>query len=315
MAKKNKSKTIKEEFISINGIEIHIEIRKGKKNPIICLHGLSGNLYSWDKLSQYLHSKGYSVYAYDLRGRGFSTKERIEYGFLNHIEDLRKIIEHYKLKKVILLGHSFGAMLAVRFAIHFPELVKGLILMDGGGILPTFQKLKILKVLQPSYERLGKIFPDQNTYLQQIKDSPLIPNWTLAIENYFIKELHSVNGGYTCHMPPYVMEEELKQMGGAIYSLQIFKQLFMSPFETIKKIKQGKSLEFEKILCPTLLFRATKMNLFPNDDLLPQKSFAEMLRRIPNAIGLELSTNHYGMVFDTISERDESMVKFLHSID
>ncbi|MBP9885209.1 MAG: alpha/beta hydrolase, partial [Leptospiraceae bacterium] len=276
-----------------------------------CLHGLSGNLFSWDVIAPFLNEKGYSVYAYDLRGRGISSKPEIEYGFSNHIKDLFAVIEYYKLKRVILLGHSFGAMLAIRFAILFPELVSGIILMDGGGLLSITQKLKILKVLQPSYERLGKIFPNREMYLEQIKNSPLIPNWSKTIENYFSKELQEVEGGFTCHMPAFVMEEEMKRMGGAIYPSQILTQFLSNPLETIKQIKQGKNLDFEKIECRTLILRATKMNLLPNDDLLPKESFEEMLRRIPNATGEELETNHYGMIFDDLPTRDLLIEKFL----
>lgn len=311
MKKNVSSKKSKKETISVNGIKIHIEIRKGKKISVICLHGLSGNLYSWDVIAPFLNLKDYSVYSYDLRGRGNSTKPEIEYGFSNHIKDLFKIIEYYKLQKVVLLGHSFGAMLAVRFAILFPELVRGLILMDGGGLLSITRKLNILKVLQPSYERLGKIFPNKEMYLGQIKNSPLIPNWTKEIESYFSKELQAVEGGFTCHMPAFVMEEEMKQMGGAIYPSQILTQFLSNPLKTIKRIKQGKNLDFEKIQSPTLILRATKMNLFPNDDLLPKESFEEMLRRIPNSIGEELETNHYGMIFDNLPKRDLLIEQFL----
>ena len=314
MKKKVSKKNVKDEIISINTSKIHIEIQKGKKIPIICLHGLSGNLYSWDVIAPFLNSKGYSMYAYDLRGRGSSSKPKSTYGFSNHLEDLSQILEFYKLKKVILLGHSFGAMLAARFTILFPELVGGLILMDGGGLLSITRKLKILKVLQPSYERLGKVFPNKETYLEQIKNSPLIPNWSKTIENYFSKELQEVEGGFTCHMPAFVMEDEIKQMGGAIYPNQILTQFLSNPFETITRIKQGKNLDFEKIKCPTLILRATKMNLLPNDDLLPKKSFDEMLKRIPKSKGEELETNHYGMIFDDLPKRDLLIEKFLEEI-
>ncbi|MBP9885210.1 MAG: alpha/beta fold hydrolase, partial [Leptospiraceae bacterium] len=77
MKKKVTKNNAKDEIISINNIKIHIQIRKGKNIPVICLHGLSGNLFSWDVIAPFLNEKGYSVYAYDLRGRGISSKPEI----------------------------------------------------------------------------------------------------------------------------------------------------------------------------------------------------------------------------------------------
>ena len=56
------------------------------------------------------------------------------------------------------------------------------------------------------------------------------------------------------------------------------------------------------------------MNLLPNDDLLPKKSFDEMLKRIPKSKGEELETNHYGMIFDDLPKRDLLIEKFLEEI-
>ncbi|TGL06673.1 alpha/beta hydrolase [Leptospira bouyouniensis] len=299
-----------EENVLINGINIHIGIWPGKKRPILCLHGLSGNLYSMETFANLLNKKGHKVISYDLRGRGHSDKPKGSYGFNHHIEDLQKIIQHYKLKNSIILAHSFGCMIALRHTLKYPNQTKALILMDGGGLLTLPKRIQILKVLKQSFERLDVVYNSQSDYINLVKNSPLVPKWSKKIHDYFIKELHKVQNGFVCHMPKFVMEEELKEMGGSIHLWKVFLNLILHPINTMKRMKENKRLDFESIKTPTLVLRANQMNLFPNDDLLPKESFLEILKRIPNASGIEINTNHYGILFDNLKKRDNAIVQF-----
>lgn len=308
-------KKYKEEFITANHVKIHLGIWPGRGKTIICLHGLSGNLYSMKPLAEKLNRNGYKVISYDLRGRGKSDKPQSGYGFKNHIDDLKGIIAHYKIKNPIFFAHSFGCMIALRFAILYPKEVKAMILMDGGGLLSLSKRLQVLKVLQQSFERLDINFSSINEYLNLIKNSPLIPNWTKDIENYFRFELEKTKNGYMCHMPGYVMEEELKEMGGSMLKRNIIKYLLQSPKKVITKMIENKKLNFESIDTQVLILRATEMNLFPNDDLLPKISFESMLKRIPFARGEEIKTNHYGILFDENKKRDRAIDLFLNRLN
>ncbi|TGM60336.1 alpha/beta fold hydrolase [Leptospira vanthielii] len=313
-APKPKSKKYKEESITTNGINIRVGIWPGNRQTIVCLHGLSGNLYSMKPLAKKLNRLGYRVLSYDLRGRGKSDKPESGYGFQNHIKDLEGIISHFKIRNPIFFAHSFGCMIALRYVISNPGAVKSMILMDGGGLLSLSKRLQILKVLQQSFERLDVTYPTISDYLKLVKNSPLVPHWTKDIEDYFRLELEKTKNGYVCHMPKFVMEEELKEMGGSMNLLKVIKYLMKDPKRVISKIKENKNLEFEKIQTPTLILRATEMNLFPKDDLLPKESFESMLERIPNSQGIEIKTNHYGILFDKLKERDSSIEFFLSGL-
>ncbi|MCB1176014.1 MAG: alpha/beta fold hydrolase, partial [Leptospiraceae bacterium] len=97
--------------------------------------------------------KGFSTITYDLRGRGGSDKPINGYGIENHINDLKSILDYYNIGKSIILAHSFGAMIAVRFAISYPEKLRAMILMDGGGLLKIRKRIQLLDVLKPSFDR------------------------------------------------------------------------------------------------------------------------------------------------------------------
>lgn len=312
---KSKQKKYREEWINSNGIKIHTGIWPGKKQTIICLHGLSGNLYSMKSLAERLNRLGHRVISYDLRGRGKSDKPESNYGFRNHLDDLKSILTHYKIKNPIFFAHSFGCMIALRYAILYPNEIKGMILMDGGGLLSLPKRIQVLKVLKQSFERLDIIYPTVSEYLKLIQNSPLVPRWSKEIEEYFRLELHKTKDGFICHMPGFVMEEELKEMGGSMDFYKIFKYLIQDPKRVFSKMKDNKTLNFEKITTPTLILRATEMNLFPKDDLLPKSSFDSMLKRIPNSNGKEIKTNHYGILFDKIKERDNAIENFLFGLN
>jgi len=284
------------------------------RSTIVCLHGLSAQLNCWDSMASWLNRNGFDVVAYDLRGRGKSSKPKTGYGLEAHIQDLQSILDHYQISNPVLLGHSFGCMIALRYALQNPGTVKGLVLLDGGGLLSTVQKLRILKVLKPSFDRLGKIFPSEESYLALMKHSPLIPQWTQAVEEYLKSELVSVSGGFLCHMPSFVMQEELREMGGGIDKIAVLKGFFQRPVQTVTKLIESKKLSLESIDCPSLILRATEKNLFEGDDLLPSGAYQEMLRRIPNSKGVELKTNHYGILFGEDSDRDRAIYTFLNSI-
>ncbi|MCW7482845.1 alpha/beta hydrolase [Leptospira kanakyensis] len=308
---KAKLQKFKEESITTNGIKINLGIWPGNKQTIVCLHGLSGNLYSMKSLAERLNRLGYKVISYDLRGRGKSDKPISGYGFQNHIQDLKGILTHYKIKNPIFFAHSFGCMIALRYAILYPESVQGMILMDGGGLLTLPKRIQVLKVLKQSFERLDVTFSTVSEYLKLIQNSPLIPKWSKEIEEYFRFELMKTKDGFVCHMPGYVMEEELKEMGGSMHFKNILKNLIFNPKNVLTKMKENRSLAFETIQVPTLILRATEMNLFPNDDLLPKTSFEFMLKQISNSRGKEIKTNHYGILFDKIKERDTVIEEFL----
>lgn len=311
---KSKQKKYREEWVNSNGIKIHAGIWPGKKQTIVCLHGLSGNLYSMKYLAERLNRLGHRVISYDLRGRGKSDKPESNYGFRNHLDDLKSILTHYKVKNPIFFAHSFGCMIALRYAILYPNDIKAMILMDGGGLLSLRKRIQILKVLQQSFERLDVVYSSIEEYLKLVKNSPLISQWSKEIEEYFRLELEKTSGGYICHMPKYVMEEELKEMGGSMNLFYVIQYLFQSPKRVISKMLDNKKLAFEKIPTPTLILRATEMNLFPNDDLLPKDSFESMLKRIPISSGKEIKTNHYGILFGKLKERDKAIENFLKTL-
>lgn len=116
----------------------HIYYEKIEKanssTAIIFVHGLCGSRRSWNKQYREL-SKKYSLYFVDLLGFGFSAKPEISYTLQAHVEALHTFIENeVKEKSVILVGHSFGAIVATGYLQKYPKEVKQAFLLS----LPYF---------------------------------------------------------------------------------------------------------------------------------------------------------------------------------
>lgn len=121
-----------------------------KSYPIIYLHGGPGGIITDEtiKMLSPLSENGYDVYLYDQIGSGHSgrLKNIEEYTVDRHKRDLEEIIMKTGARKVILIGQSWGAMLATQFLADNPEKVEKLILTGPGPILPVRQELAGIKV-------------------------------------------------------------------------------------------------------------------------------------------------------------------------
>ncbi len=99
-----------------------------KKPTIIILHGwgLKGSVYG--KLIAILRKKDYKVFAPDLPG--FASKSLVKDSMVldDYVEFIHRFIEKNKLSKPILIGHSFGGRIAIKYVWRYPEDVSKIIL-------------------------------------------------------------------------------------------------------------------------------------------------------------------------------------------
>lgn len=132
-----------------------------KKSPIIYLHGGPGGMIKDEVIEALkpLAEHGHDLYFYDQIGSGHSARlDRIEeYSVERHVADLREIIEAIAAEKVILIGHSWGCMLATSFLADHPDKVEKVILEGPGPILPIHMALlnqappDSLHLIKPEY--------------------------------------------------------------------------------------------------------------------------------------------------------------------
>lgn len=117
--------------------------------PIIYLHGGPGGHINQKLINCLapLADEGYNIYFYDQIGSGLSDRltDITDYTVDRHIRDLAAITQ--KLGgKVILIGQSWGAILATLFMAKYPKSTERLVLNSPGPIFPMHQELAKLRV-------------------------------------------------------------------------------------------------------------------------------------------------------------------------
>ncbi len=97
---------------------------------IVFLHGGPGyNCANFEATTaQPLADKGFYVIVYDRRGEGRSKDPQAQFTFYEALSDLQLVYQKYGLTKATLIGHSFGGIVAARFAEKYPEQVQSIIL-------------------------------------------------------------------------------------------------------------------------------------------------------------------------------------------
>ena len=102
--------------------------------PFLLVHGLASNARLWDGVARRLAGAGRLCAAVDLRGHGHSGKPESGYDFATISADLRTLIGALgpDFERPILTGQSWGAGVVLDFAVRYPDLTRGIVLVDGG---------------------------------------------------------------------------------------------------------------------------------------------------------------------------------------
>ncbi len=102
----------------------------GQGPPLIILHGLFGTLDNWQTLGR-RWADHYTVFLVDQRNHGRSPKvDHMDYPSM--AEDLKEFLEHHWVYHAHLLGHSMGGKTVMEFALHYPDMVDRLVVVDIG---------------------------------------------------------------------------------------------------------------------------------------------------------------------------------------
>lgn len=100
----------------------------GEGKPIIILHGVFGSLDNWLTIGKKL-SESFKIYLVDLRNHGDSFHDE-EFTYEAMAGDLVNFIKDEKIDNPVIIGHSMGGKVAMKFGVKHPELFDRLIIVD-----------------------------------------------------------------------------------------------------------------------------------------------------------------------------------------
>lgn len=136
-----------EKKILIDNLEVNYKIA-GEGAPLLILHGWGGSSDSWVEVQKILAKEGYKVIVLDLPGFGKTTSPKESWEIKDYTTFFLKFLEKLDFKKIILLGHSFGGRIALKFTALYPEKLEFLILCASAGVkIPYTLKQKIIYVI------------------------------------------------------------------------------------------------------------------------------------------------------------------------
>jgi pimeloyl-ACP methyl ester carboxylesterase len=128
------------------------------ENVVIMIHGFRGTHHGLDLIAKQLN--GFKVIVPDLPGFGEAAPLNVEHDLDNYVAWLAGFIKDLKLKKQpILLGHSFGSIVAASYAAKYPETIYKLILVNPIGAPALEGPKAILTQLAVFYYFVGRKLP------------------------------------------------------------------------------------------------------------------------------------------------------------
>ena len=116
--------------VEVNGVELHYA-GAGDGPLIVFLHGFPQCWYQFrHQLADF--SRDHLAVAPDLRGHNLSSKpaDVHAYSTCSLVEDVRQLVEHLGHDRFILVGHDVGGAVAWSFAVHHPEMLSALVVLD-----------------------------------------------------------------------------------------------------------------------------------------------------------------------------------------
>ena len=265
----------------------------------LLVHGLTGRAEAFEALAEKLDpatgvpDDPWRLLAPDLRGRGASKDIAAEEGGIpEHTLDLLVLMDREGLERVVLVGHSMGAMVGVYLAAHYPERLSGLVLIDGGSDVTD----EIDALLDPSIERLEGTYSSREAYLEYLKSQPVFEDrWDEHLERYFAGDVQPGDDGrwYPIADLQTIRKDREKMYGFPLSEL------------------------WSRIRCPTLILLSTVGLAGPEEGfILPPDDARRMERSIPDSSLVEVEdTNHYDILYSAPPTTVKAMEGFLAKLE
>jgi pimeloyl-ACP methyl ester carboxylesterase len=103
-------------------------------HTVLLLHGNNFGGFYFKAIIDGLTKEGFRVITPDQIGYGKSSKPIAPYNFNSQARNTWRILQHEKIERVAVIGHSMGGMLAVRFATQFPKSVERVVVYNPIGL-------------------------------------------------------------------------------------------------------------------------------------------------------------------------------------
>lgn len=111
---------------------VHVTV-SGRGDPVVLVPGLFGSAFAFRNLTPLLVDAGYRTIIIEPLGLGASARPRdADYSLAAQAQRVAAALDSLRVGSALVIAHSIGASVAYRVAIHRPELIAGILSLDGG---------------------------------------------------------------------------------------------------------------------------------------------------------------------------------------
>jgi esterase len=209
--------------------------------PMLFLHGGALTAHTWDLCCLALRQE-YHCLALDQRGHGDSDWEpQADYSLGAQREDVKGFVDRLGLDRMILVGQSMGAINALAFAIHYPERLRALIMIDAGP-----------EVRRPGSRRI-------RDFVQDVAEAPSL--------DAIIERALAFNPRRDADILRKSLMHNLRQMPDGGWRWKYDRRRFHSLDREAHMAERGRLAEgLARVACPTLIVRGGDSDVFHDED-------------------------------------------------
>lgn len=114
-------------YAALNGLSFYYE-RSGEGAPLLFISGTGGDLRVQPNVFASPLAKAFDLVAFDQRGLGRTDKPDVPYTMADYADDAAALLDHIGWDDALVVGVSFGGMVAQELALRHPRRVRRLVL-------------------------------------------------------------------------------------------------------------------------------------------------------------------------------------------
>jgi pimeloyl-ACP methyl ester carboxylesterase len=143
-------------FIEVDGVQLHY-LERGSGIPVVLLHGNGTMAQEFDVTPLFdLAADKYRVIVLDRPGYGYSEQPHSKTWSASEQADLlHAALIQMGVERPVILGHSWGTMVAMSLALQFPDYARSLVLLSGY-YYPT-PRLDVMMLSPPAIPVMGDV--------------------------------------------------------------------------------------------------------------------------------------------------------------
>jgi len=216
--------------INVDGIELQVyETGNKRGEAILFLHPQGSTSKIWMKLVP-LFEKDYYLLLMDLRGHGESDKSTYGYDIQSQCDDIKFVLESFKIEKAHLIGNSLGGDIATAFASIYSKCVLSLTNIDSGMINyighEGERELTLEEVLEECKNRKINSFTSKSELLEYVKAVFPKSIWDHYFEEWFkFVSIYEVEEGRISYQIPNFINVQMMDMVCKLNYKELYKEI------------------------------------------------------------------------------------------